>query len=228
MVAVALIGVDGAGKTTMSRRLAADPPAPLTTIYMGTSVQSANYALPTTRLILWLKRRAHGRQQTADPGGDAPFVEHPPRRRGALGATLSLVNQLAEEWYRMALSWWFQARGRLVLYDRFFLFEHAIPRAERECDPPRFTDRIHLWVLDRLYPKPHLTIFLDAPVEVLQQRKKEQSLARLRRHRDAALEIGARLPGFVRVDATADVDTVFAVVRGHIEKTWAQHRRIAS
>ena len=209
MVAVALIGVDGAGKTTIARRLLEEFPRPMQYVYMGTSIQSANYTLPTSRLILYLKRRAHARRSNEVQAG---FVEHPPRRRGSLAATLSLCHQIAEEWYRQLVSLWFRLRGRVVLWDRYFIFEHAIPAAEAERNPPRRTERVHLWLLRNAYPKPSVTIFLDAPVEVLQRRKREQSVERLRRHRQAVLEVGEHLEHFHHIDATRTVDEVYAEV----------------
>ncbi len=213
MVAVALIGVDGAGKTTIARRLLADFPRPMKYVYMGTAIQSANYTLPTSRLILYLKRRAHSRR---GGGSQERFVEHPPRRRGSLAAALSLCHQVAEEWYRQFVSMWFRLRGRVVLWDRYFLFEHAIPAEEVRRNPPRLTEKLHLWLLRHAYPAPSVTIFLDAPVEVLQRRKKEQSVERLRRHRQAVLEVGERLEHFHRIDATRTVDEVYREVEGVI------------
>ncbi len=212
MVAVALIGVDGAGKTTIADKLRAEFAAPVKYLYMGTSVQSSNYALPTTRLILHLKRRAHAKKTRAGAGEPTAFVEHPQRRRGRLGATASLLNQLAEEWYRQCVSWVLQARGYLVLYDRHFLFEHWVPAAERAIARPRLTERLHLWMLQYAYPKPDLTLFLDAPVEVLHKRKEEQTVDRLRRHREAIVEVGRTLDGFVRIDASLDVEAVYEQV----------------
>lgn len=207
MVAVALIGVDGAGKTTIADRLRADFPRALKTIYMGSSIQSSNYALPTSRLNLYLKRRRHKEREAS-----AEFVEYPPRTRGKLGAALSLCNQLAEEWYRQLVSWWFQLRGFVVLYDRHFIFEHAVPKAELEQRKLPLSERLHLWLLNNAYPKPHLTLFLDAPVAVLQKRKEEQSVERLRRHRDAVLEVSLTLKNFIIVDARQSVDEVYADV----------------
>jgi thymidylate kinase len=133
-----------------------------------------------------------------------------------VAATLSLCHQFAEEWYRALVSLWFQLRGRVVLWDRHFLFEHAIPEEEARRNPPRLTERVHLWLLRHAYPAPDLTIFLDAPVEILQQRKKEQTVARLRRHRDAVLETGRQLKNFQQVDATRTIDEVYADVERRI------------
>ncbi len=94
----------------------------------------------------------------------------------------------------------------MVLYDRHFIFEHAVPRAELKQRKLRLSERLHLWFLHNAYPKPDLTLFLDAPVEVLQKRKEEQSVERLSRHRDAVLEVGLTLNNFLIIDACQSVD----------------------
>ena len=51
MTTVALIGPDGAGKTTVARKLADVLPVPVRYLYMGVSTDSSNVMLPTTRII---------------------------------------------------------------------------------------------------------------------------------------------------------------------------------
>src|SRR5439155_10211002 len=53
---VALIGPDGAGKTTVSRRIEQSLPVPVKYIYMGVNTDASNVMLPTTRAIHALKR----------------------------------------------------------------------------------------------------------------------------------------------------------------------------
>src|SRR5206468_11488099 len=54
---VALIGPDGAGKTTVSRRIEQSLPVPVKYIYMGVNTDASNVMLPTTRAIHALKDR---------------------------------------------------------------------------------------------------------------------------------------------------------------------------
>ncbi len=56
MVTVALIGADGAGKTTIGHRLEKESTLPMKYIYMGENPESGNHTLPTTRMILKVKR----------------------------------------------------------------------------------------------------------------------------------------------------------------------------
>ena len=56
MFTVALIGPDGAGKTTIGKRIEHTLPLPVKYVYMGVNLDSSNHMLPTTRLIKALKR----------------------------------------------------------------------------------------------------------------------------------------------------------------------------
>src|SRR3954451_16009190 len=78
-LAVALIGPDGAGKTSITRRVAELLPVPSTRIYMGVNLESSTLMLPTTRLILTLKRARGGRPALTVSAAD-PRAE---RRRSA-------------------------------------------------------------------------------------------------------------------------------------------------
>lgn len=211
MSSVTLIGPDGAGKTTITRRLEASGLLPFKYLYMGVSISSSNTALFTSRLAAWLKRR---RRHRARDGGEpaAPTV----RRRGARGgirAAARLANRLADAWFRQALSWYYQRRGLVVLYDRHFVFDYA---PEITAGPDTWERRVHRWCLTHLYPSPDLVIFLDAPGEVLFARKGELSAAELERRRQGFLRQGERLPNFVRVDATLPLETVYSQVAGHV------------
>jgi thymidylate kinase len=86
-------------------------------------------------------------------------------------------------------------------------------------------------------PKPNLVIFLDAPAEVLYQRKRESSLKHLRTRREATLKQGENIDNFVRIDASQPLETVMEEVISQINayheslnsnKKWqifAQHRK---
>ena len=60
MFSVALIGPDGAGKTTIARMLEERSPLPLKYIYMGVNIAASNFALPTSRLFEYLRGRQNG------------------------------------------------------------------------------------------------------------------------------------------------------------------------
>ena len=50
MLRVAVLGADGAGKSTVTARLVADLPYTVRRMYLGVGAESATHALPTTHL----------------------------------------------------------------------------------------------------------------------------------------------------------------------------------
>jgi thymidylate kinase len=218
---VALVGPDGSGKTTVARKVLASFPAPIKYLYMGTAIQSANVSLATSRLLLRLKRRAYDKavregRHEAPPDRSPHNVEFEKVQRSTMARELALINLIVEEWYRQLVSRIYRLRGFVVLCDRHFVFEYMPDSRTFHAVRPRFSLRVHLWIMRHLYPRPDLTIFLDAPAEVLFERKGEWSLDHLRRHREGLLAQGARTRNFVVVDATRSIDEVTADVLGRL------------
>lgn len=218
MPAVALIGVDGAGKTTIAKKLLKSFPMPLKYIYMGTSILSSNFALPTSRLILYLKLRTY-RKIAKQSGSALPEsisnhdLEHRNVNRSVIGATARSLNRIAEECYRQVMAWIYQMRGYIVLYDRHFIFEYT-PKVQKQNQ--RLSDRIHLWFLAHLYPRPNLVLFLDAPLDVLMGRKSECPQDHLQRHRQTLHEQAEGMNNVVHIDAGQPLERVYEEVSGHI------------
>ena len=208
---VALIGPDGAGKSSIARRLESSFPLPVKRLYMGINTESSNVALPTTRLIERL-RQARRRRSGAVRSATSPAAGASRKPAGKLWAAVRLANRLAEEWYRQLLSWSYRLRGKIVVYDRHFKFDFEWEKGRQR----RFSDRLHRWFLAKCYPQPDLVIYLDAPAEVLFARKGEANLQWLEERRQAFLRQGAKMPGFVRVDATQSLEAVHAEVRERI------------
>jgi thymidylate kinase len=180
--------------------------------------------LPTTRLVDAIRRRSGGRNgghrpddgapTTAERGRDALTASIRRRALGGVRATLRLGNRLAEEWYRQGIAWLHVRRGRVVLFDRHFFSDYwATDIAARQ---PSLARRLHGFVLRRVYPKPDLVIYLDAPAEVLFARKGEGTIESLERKRAEYLALGRQLPHFVVVSAVAPQDDVAAATRGAI------------
>ena len=67
MLTLALVGPDGAGKTTVARTLEEELRPSVKYLYMGVSADSSNHALPTTRLVQALKRRQGAEPDTRGP-----------------------------------------------------------------------------------------------------------------------------------------------------------------
>jgi thymidylate kinase len=213
---VALIGPDGAGKTTIARVLPERLPMRTTYLYMGVAAESSNRLLPTTRIIEAIKARRRAaraagpsmtpaRGKTDGPGtptGGGPLKA----AVKAVGAGLRLGNRVAEEWYRQGLAWGHQARGEVVLFDRHFYIDYHA--ADIAGQPTSGRRRVHGWMLGHLYPRPDLVVYLDAPVEVLLARKGEGTLESIARRQADYRSLAHEVEHFAAVDANRPLEAV--------------------
>ena len=213
MTTVALIGPDGAGKTTVAGRLPDLLPVPVRYLYMGVSTDSSNVMLPTTRIARRIKRATGAAPDTAGPPSHGPrrprsrsFLK---RRAADVRAVLRVGNRLAEEWYRQWLAWRWERTGAVVVFDRhFFVDYHAYDVDDDAAGDRTWSQRLHGTLLARFYPRPDLVVYLDAPGAVLLARKGEGSVEALERRRGEYRAIAKHVPDFVEVDATSPVDQV--------------------
>lgn len=210
MTTVAIVGADGAGKTTIANIVQDTCPVPVKYIYMGPNIESSNFKLPTSRLILFLKLQSYKRTAKKKGITDPKFISthhnaHRKVKRGKIGSTLRLINRVFEGWYRQFIAWIYQLRGYIVLYDRHFLFEAAA--VDGKSNQP-LTDRIYYWIFTHLFPHPDLVIFLDAEPEILFERKGEGSVEYLQRKRMVFMAQGKKLRNFIRVDAAQPIEKV--------------------
>jgi thymidylate kinase len=209
---VALIGVDGAGKTTVARELEQTLPLPARYVYMGANPEAASHLLPTTRLV-----RAVRRRRGTSSAGDFPRDAALQHRSGSPGILTTvhegawLANRIAEEWYRQLVVWRHLATGRIVLLDRHYHADYHATDVAGGSERSR-ARRLHGFLLARVYPKPDVVVFLDAPPEVLLARKGEGTVEYLSRRRDDYLALRDSTPHFVSVDATEPLDEVTADV----------------
>jgi thymidylate kinase len=129
-----------------------------------------------------------------------------------MAASARLLNRLAEDCYRQIISWSYQLRGYIVLYDRHFVFDAAQSNLNGRKRKDRLSNRVHRWLLKVVYPKPDLVIFLDAPPAVLFNRKVEVTLDYLAMRRKAFLHQGTTTANFFCIDAAQPVENVYADV----------------
>ncbi|HSG86077.1 MAG TPA: hypothetical protein VLA23_07040 [Candidatus Limnocylindrales bacterium] len=208
MTTIALVGPDGSGKTTIARRVVEGRPRASRYRYMGVNLETDASVLPTTRLVLELKRRRGGRPDLTARFERAPRTTSLARRtaRGIVDG-LRLAVWVSEEWYRQALVWNDERVGRLVVMDRHFLCDAIATDAAGPGDRP-WPSRLHGAMLRRLYPRPDHVVILDVPVEMLRARRPDDDPGDLERRRTAYLGLLGAMPGTLVVDAAAPLDEV--------------------
>lgn len=212
MFTVALIGPDGAGKSTIGRKLEQISPLPAKYMYMGVNLESSNLVLPSTRLLLEVKRARGQRPDMATiPRHLYQAKKHPsPLKKFVAGirGMLRLINITTEEWFRQFVIWYYNLRGYYVILDRHFYFDYYAHDIANP-DPNRpLHSRIHGFMLRKLYPRPDFVIFLDAPSEVLYARKPEGTLG----SRESRRQEYVQLREIVKNSAVVDVSQPEEVV----------------
>ncbi len=219
MFFVVLVGADGAGKSTLLERLPDVLPAPVRTLYMGVRLESSERLLPSSRLILRLKRRFGW----TGNGGPPELERRRPVSRGwkawpAAGyRVLRVSNLIAEQYYRLAVASYHHWRGRIVVFDRDFWVDHY-RHGVLDSSGRTASERFYLWTVRRCYPRPSLLIVLDAPARVLLERKGEGTLEALQSRRREYLEVARVVPDAVVVDASRPLEAVLEEVAGWIRR----------
>ena len=205
MVTVALVGADGAGKTTVGRALPDVLGRPARYVYLGDNPASATHALPTTRLVHRV-RTARGRAASGGP----PSLDHDHRprtdgsasvraRRGVRAAG-RLANQLAEGGYQWVVIRWHRSRGRVVVVVRLHTADHHAHELAPGVRMGR-ARRLHARFIRLAFPAPDLVVVLDAPAEVLHARKGEGTVQEVARRRAEYLDYLRVVDQGQRVDA---------------------------
>lgn len=212
MFTVALIGPDGAGKSTIGRSVEQRLPLPARYLYMGVNLEASDVMLPTTRLLRGFARGREARPGMAgppDPGRYSSKSGSAARRALArFRSALRTLNLMAEEWFRQAVAWSYLRRGYVVLFDRHFFSDYYAHDVAKNGARRPLLRRLHGLMLERLYPRPDLFLFLDAPPEVLLARKGEGTLELLERRRQEYVALQGEVEHFVAVDATRTPDEV--------------------
>lgn len=223
---VALVGADGAGKSTLSSMLQAPGalPRPVKTIYMGVNLEASSLMLPTTRALLSVKRARGADRRGPEPQGPGHHSDAGQEHGSPVKEATRLAVWALEEWVRQLAAAWYTARGYIVVFDRHFFADFYHRTASPGAGPRGAAARLHDWMLRRLYPKPDLTVCLDAPAEVLYERKQEDSPAFLAQRRQQYLDLATVMPAYALIDATQPLQSVFDDVAETISEPWARSR----
>ena len=142
------------------------------------------------------------RQWTDSPPLTGPHANPP---RNALISILKLLYWLADCWFGYLVTTRPARRNsRLVIYDRYLDDILIDPRRYRLPKPSLWFAKL----IVHLAPRPDLYVLLDAPAEIVQQRKAEVLPAESQRQRLEYLEMFRLLPNSFIVNAAAPVDEV--------------------
>jgi thymidylate kinase len=197
---VAVLGPDGAGKTSLAQSLARSAPFTIRRIYMG---HGAAEAARAPWIIRWLSHLA----REVPPGTARRRSVFDRSRRWSARLTLQCLKSLEVRVRRSV--------GQLVVLDRhaFDLAVHA-----------RAASAARSWIsrlMLKLCPPPDLVVLLDAPPEVLHQRKAdEHSLDDLAAQRSAYVDFCRQLPHGIVVDSARSLAEVQADVVGQV---WSKY-----
>lgn len=114
-----------------------------------------------------------------------------------------LVKKLVRQWARCLAARYYQKRGRLVIFDRYTYDALLTPKKHMGT-----LRRWRRWLLAYACPAPDLVILLDAPGELLYERKGEHSPEFLERQRQSYLDLKSEIAELVILDARNDPEVV--------------------
>lgn len=187
---IVLCGPDGCGKSTVAPQVVE--------LLRGT------FSPAKGRQIHW-KPRVFSRARE----GGAP--ETNPHGKPTRNAAASLA-YFAFHWLEFLLGWWLRIfpatfRGGLVLIDRFY-FDFFVDQKRYRLRVPSPLIKIGYGLL----PQPDMVFLLDAPAEVLQQRKKEVPPEESARQRTAYVDLMKDVKNSTVLDATKTPEVLAAEI----------------
>ncbi|MFQ5603854.1 MAG: hypothetical protein ACE5HS_11345 [bacterium] len=201
-LAVALLAPDGAGKSSLAVALTNDLRLKARRVYLGGNVQARTVKLPGSA---WLHQHIKSRNGRA--ASKNPFQIW---LKG-----LNFCNKLLERWLCALVAHYHILRGRIVVFDRYIYDSWLHKKSDSVWK------RIRRGLFEGGLPQPELVVLLDAPGDVLFQRKGEHSPAWLEQQRQSYLKLVDKISNMRVVDATQSTESVKSEVTALI---WQQYR----
>lgn len=201
---VALVGADGAGKSTVARALPGRLDTPCRVMYLGVNLEEQAPMLPSTKLFLKWKGRS------SRPDLVLPVSAARRESKASLRGLVRTAMVISEEWYRLLVSRMWLRDGVGVIFDRHFVADYYYHHIEASRPLPWY-ERLHGRLL-RLYPPPDYTFCLDAPAEVLYERKPESDTAFLEQRRMEYVRLAERDPTVRMIDTTEGLEAVLQTI----------------
>jgi adenylate kinase family enzyme len=128
---------------------------------------------------------------------------------------LRLAGRVLGQWWRYTKARYHQVRRRWVIFDRYSYDALMESRAKTGR-----LSRVRRWFLGHALPQPDLIIVLDAPAEVLHQRKSEHEINTLERQRQFYLGLSRQKANVAVVDASVDTGAVRRTVTALMWRTF--------
>lgn len=214
---VAILGPDGAGKSTLIEAIDAAQVLPTAVVYMGGNAATANHSLPTTR---WLVR--HGAIDTWAPAAVTSVLN---RQNSVIARTwrsvreaVKFANEVFEFAYRFAIAFSAKSSGKVVLFDRY-IYDPLIDALVNGASRGQW---LRARLFQRVFPKPDLVVILGAPGSLLFERKGEHSPQSLDRMLSACRWVVRDFPSVEYLDATQPSTEVLrraiSCIQRHIKK----------
>ncbi len=178
---VALIGVDGSGKTTV--------------------IDALLPALSGSKKVCFHQ----GFRPGYKPDPSRKIQNHAYKPRGALISILKILFRALEWWWNYLLFCLPRLiSGHVVLCDRFYFDDILVDPLKYRYGAPEIIAKS----LRTLLPLPEMYILLDAPVSILLSRKQEAPVEEIERLRNAYLYFIQQQPDGYIIDASGPVNEV--------------------